>query len=76
MDPTQISCRVFSLLCFFFQAGFSCLRFESIPCELSLSSVLVYLPLYLNVIEVVVSRIVISAVLGRNSQNKPNGVSD
>ena len=69
MDTTQISCRAFSLLGFFFQAGFSGLRSDSIPCELPLSSVLVYLPLYLNVIEVVVSRIVTSAVLDRNSQD-------
>ena len=70
MDPTQISCRVCSSTrVFFFQAGFSGFRSDSIPCELSLSSVLVYLPLCLNVIEVVVSRIVISAVLGRNSQD-------
>ena len=44
MDPTQISCRVFSLIGFFPAGLFSDLHSDSTLCELSLSSVLVYLP--------------------------------
>ena len=69
--PSFFPTRAFFPACFF-----SGLRSDSILCELSLSSVLLFSTTYLKVIEVGVLRTVISAVLGRNSQNIPNGFPD
>ena len=76
MNPAQISCRDFSLLGVFLEV-FSGLCSDSTLCTVTLCTVTQLCSSLstacLNVIEVVVSSIIICAVLGRNSQIKPNG---